>query len=629
MSSTRIQEVGRSSAGRAANVHRLTRQWRFYVTFLAGLGILAYVPQTVSTFRLYFFTVILCFVIAAVGMNVVSGYAGQITIAQAGFMGIGAYSTTLLMSMLGWTYLLALPIAAIGTALLGSLVAIPALRIKGHYLALATLAIQIIIFTIMRNWVSVTGGPNGLRVPQPTILGSSFTDTTKYWFVGLIALISIVIVRNLARSAFGRALVTMREEQLLATVMGVNITRYKLLAFGTSALYAGVAGGLFAGTVMFLDPAAFGIEVSISFLVMLIFGGLGTVVGPAIGAIVVVGAPDFFRSFEEHWPLYYYITLLVFLLFLPFGIVGGLQRLAKRISPRPLFRSAYEWGVVHFESNSVPKEESTVPQPVDFDADPMLVVRDVSLAFGGLQALKNVDFQVAKGEIAGLIGPNGAGKTTLFNVITRVLRPDSGTVTFVGEDMLLVRPHDVIALGMARTFQNIEVCSDLSVAENVIIGMHSKLAVGPGAAALRLPGFVKTEKNASIRAREILSELGLLEYAENAVASLPLGIQRRVEIARALASEPSLLLLDEPASGLSQHEAIELMEDIRRLRSSGITVIVIEHNVRFVLGLVDRVTVLDKGGVIFAGSPMDAQDNTAVIEAYLGREDDDTEDDDA
>lgn len=615
---------------------RPARQLRFYGAFVLGLAALAYLPRTVSEFRLYFFTVILCFVIAAVGMNVVSGYAGQITITQAGLMGVGAYSTALLMRYFEMPYVLAIVIAAVGTALLGSLVAIPALRIKGHYLALATLAIQVIIYRILANWVPVTGGPNGLRVPTPLLFGERFTDTTKYWFVGIIALVAISVARNLIRSGFGRALVTMREEQLLATVMGVNATRYKLFAFGVAALYAGLAGGLFAGTVMFLDPAAFNITQSIAFLVMLIFGGLGTVVGPIIGAVIVVGAPDFFRSFEEHWALYYYITLLAFLLFLPFGIIGGLQRLGQRVRSSAVLRTSYEWGVarpddmseaaaVDIEGRATGSSPAVSP---DFTAAPMLQAKGVSLAFGGLQALKDVDFTVAKGEIAGLIGPNGAGKTTLFNVITGVLRADEGSIAFGGRDMLMVRPHEVIATGMARTFQNIEVCSQLTVAENVIIGMHSRMPAGPFPAALRLPGFVRAEKQASVDAREILASLNLLEYAERAVGSLPLGIQRKVEIARALASDPKLLLLDEPASGLSQHEAIELMQDIRRLRDSGITVIVIEHNVRFVLGLVDRVTVLDKGHVIFSGSPVDAQNSTAVIEAYLGREDD-TEDDDA
>jgi ABC-type branched-subunit amino acid transport system ATPase component/ABC-type branched-subunit amino acid transport system permease subunit len=629
VSSDLIQASGTEGAA-VASEYRFTRQLRFYGSLLLGLAILAYLPTTVSDFRLYFFTVILCFIIAAVGMNVVSGFAGQITIAQAGLMGVGAYSTALLMKYLELPYVLAIVIAATSTALLGSLVAIPALRIKGHYLALATLAIQIIIYRILANWVAVTGGPNGLRVPTPTFFGTPFTDTSKYWFVGIIALVAIAGVRNMVRSSFGRALVTMREEQLLATVMGVNATRYKLFAFGVAALYAGLAGGLFAGTVLFLDPAAFAITDSIRFLVMLIFGGLGTVVGPVIGAVLVVGAPDFFRSFEEHWALYYYITLLVFLLFLPFGITGGLQRLAKKIRPLPLFRTFYEWGVEDFKaSDAAGAGMASRRAPIVGSGEPILQVRDVNLAFGGLQALKDVDFQVVEGEIAGLIGPNGAGKTTLFNVITRVLRPDTGSIDFSGQEMLLVRPHEVIARGMSRTFQNIEVCSDLTVAENVIIGMHTRLPAGPFPAAFRFPSFVRAEKQASVHSREILADLNLLEYADVAVGSLPLGIQRKVEIARALAAEPRLLLLDEPASGLSQHEAQELMSDIRRLRDEGITVIVIEHNVRFVLGLVDRVTVLDKGVVIFSGLPAEAQNNPAVIDAYLGREDDESEDDDA
>jgi branched-chain amino acid transport system ATP-binding protein/branched-chain amino acid transport system permease protein len=605
---------------------RPARQTLFWASLALGVLALLLLPVLLTSFHLFFATLVLCYVIVAVGLNVVLGYSGQISITQAGLMGIGAYATTLLILRAGLPMAAALAVGAIFTTLIGCVVAIPALRIRGHYLALATLAFQLIVQTIIANWIDVTRGPNGLPVPSVDLFGLALDDRGTYWLVAAIALAMVVFARNVARSRFGRALIAIRDDELVAQVMGVDLTRYKTQAFGVSAFYAGLGGGLFAITVGFLDPAAFTLWESVRHLVMVILGGMGTILGPVVGAILVGGAPEFLQGFEERWPIIYYVTLIVILMFLPAGVVGGLQRAFGRVLPADLVRTRHEVGVrrVAAEPDERPAPAAATPgrdeELVAEEGEPILVVRNVSLRFGGLQALTDVSLDVREGEIAGLIGPNGAGKTTLFNVMTRVIRPDEGDILLGGHRLLEHRTHEIVGLGLSRTFQNVELCGSMSVAENVILGSHHRLGSGLLKAGLRAPGMIAEERRVSLFARGLLEQLGLAHHAETRVSELPLGLQRRIELARALAAEPKVVLLDEPASGLSQQEAAELMADIRRLRDRGITVLVIEHNVAFVMGLCSRVTVIDKGEVIYQGSAAGAQRDDRVVEAYLGRQ---------
>jgi branched-chain amino acid transport system ATP-binding protein/branched-chain amino acid transport system permease protein len=582
--------------------------------------VLLLLPVVLDSFRLFFAAVVLCYVIVAVGLNVVMGYSGQISVAHAGLMGIGAYTTTLLVIHARLPVVVSLFAGAVVTTAVGCFVAVPALRIKGHYLALATLAFQLIVETVISNWIAVTGGPNGLEMPTVDVFGLPLDDPTKYALVGLVVLATVILARNLGRSRFGRALLAVRDNDLVARVMGVDVTRHKVQAFAVSAFFTGLGGGLFAVVVGFLDPAAFTVWESVRLLVMVIFGGMATVLGPVIGAAVIGGAPEALSGFDQHWPIIYFVMLLLVLVFLPTGVVGGLQRLLARSLPDGLVRSRHEYGVRDGATlTESPADVPAGPPPVE-QSGPLLEVKGVSLRFGGLQALTNVDLSVRPGEVAGLIGPNGAGKTTLFNVMTRVLRPDEGSIRFGDVDLLGHRTHEVVALGLSRTFQNVELCSSLTVAENVILGMHHRLPPGLLRYAFRAFGVVAAERQASVEARRLLADLGLREHADTAVGELPLGLQRRVELARALAARPRAVLLDEPASGLSAEEAVELMADVRRLQRHGIAVLVIEHNVEFVMGLCERVTVLDNGEVIFQGSAAEAQRDARVIEAYLGRE---------
>jgi ABC-type branched-subunit amino acid transport system ATPase component/ABC-type branched-subunit amino acid transport system permease subunit len=591
---------------------------------LAGAAVLAaliLLPAALASFQLYFVTIILVYTIVAIGLNILMGYTGQISVANGAFMGLGAYTTALLMSLLGLNVLPALVGAMVLTAALGFLVGIPALRIRGHYLALATLAFQLIVETVIMNWTSLTGGPNGQKVPDATLGPWTLKDLPLYYFVLLVALLAFLFARNLLRSRFGRALIGIRDHEVAATVMGVDVTWHKTFAFALSSAYAGLAGGLFAITVAFLDPLAFTVWESVKHLIMVILGGLGTLVGPVIGATLIAAAPELLRGFREHSLLIYYALLLMLLLFMPGGVASGLERLLRAIVTRR--HASIATAPEPLGTGSAPGAKavlSALAPVARSDGKPLLEVSGVGVTFGGLAALSNVSFTVSPGEIKGLIGPNGAGKTSMFNVLTRVYQPTSGSVVFNGQELLQVKAHEIVKLGLSRTFQNVEMFGSMTVLENVLVGMHHSLQASLLSSGLALGSQQREEREAVEKATAILKFLDLEGLKDAMANQLPLGTQRRVELARALAAGPTLLLLDEPASGLTHSEADRLMADVRAIRDSGITVLLIEHDMRFVMGLCDSITVLDRGEVICIGTPDEARANPRVIEAYLGKE---------
>ncbi|MFJ1540078.1 ATP-binding cassette domain-containing protein [Micromonospora chalcea] len=612
--------TGPAPAPQTAGDGRLPRAARAAAWLLVGVVLLA-LPLLLPPFRTYLATVVLVYVIAVVGLNVVMGFSGQISISHAAFMGVGAYTTAVLMGRWELPFPLAALAGVLLATLLGYVVGLPALRIAGHYLALATLAFQLIVQSVIFNWDSVTNGPRGIAVPPAVVGVFPLADRNLYYLVLVAALLSLLFVRNVVRSRVGRAWRAIRDKEIAASVFGVDVARYKTLAFGVSAAYAGLAGAMFAITVGFLDPAAFNLWESVKQLTMVLFGGLGTLVGPPLGATLLVLAPEFLTPFREHSLLVFYVVLLLVLIFLRGGLASGVSRTAawvrRRRSGAPPPDAVTAGAVTAARDRPAPPAE----RPAETGGavgEPMLTADGVTVRFGGLIALDGVDLRVRDGEIKGLIGPNGAGKTTLFNVLTRVYPVHEGAVTFAGRDMLRLRPHQVVGAGLARTFQNVEMFRSMTALENVLVGRHHRDACGLWRTGLRLPSARAEERRARDAARAALATLGLERYADTPAESLPLGVQRRLEIARAMVAEPRLLMLDEPASGLTAAEAAALMDDVRRIRAAGVTVLLIEHNMRFVMGLSDSVTVLDHGRVIFDGSPQRAQSDPAVVAAYLG-----------
>ncbi|NDH54507.1 MAG: ATP-binding cassette domain-containing protein, partial [Betaproteobacteria bacterium] len=508
--------------------------------------------------------------------------------------------------------------AVILVTAIGFLVGIPALRVQGHYLALATFAFQMIAETVIANWTGLTNGPNGVKVPTAMLGPWTLKDLPLYYFVLAFAITTFVFAWNLLRSRLGRALISIRDHETAAQTMGVNLTWYKMLAFGISSAYAALAGGLFAITVSFLDPLAFTFWESIKYLIMVILGGIGTIGGPIIGAVVIAASPELLRGFREYSLLIYYALLILLLLFIPGGLLAGGIRLLRLLAPRRIDASQATSEAAPAAVTAVKRLPEGFGRPVAVKT--LLEVSGISVQFGGLAALEGASFSVETGQIKGLIGPNGAGKTTMFNILTRVYQPNAGSLLLNGEDLLKVSAHNIVALGISRTFQNVEMFGTMTVLENVLVGMHHRLHSGLVASGFGLPAQRREEREAVQRAYEILEFLNLDGVATAMATQLPLGVQRSVALARALAANPALLLLDEPASGLSHAEAGQLMANVRAIRDAGITVLLIEHDMRFVMGLCESITVLDRGEVICTGTPAEVSSNPRVVEAYLGKE---------
>ena len=477
---------------------RLGNKSGLWAGALALLVALILLPFELAPFQLYLLTLILVYTIVAVGLNILMGYAGLISIAHAAFMGVGGYTTALLMSLAHWHVLPSLLGAVVLVTAIGFLVGIPALRVQGHYLALATFAFQMIAETVIANWTGLTNGPNGVKVPTAMLGPWTLKELPLYYFVLVFAIATFVFAWNLLRSRLGRALISIRDHETAAQTMGVNLTWYKMLAFGISSAYAALAGGLFAITVSFLDPLAFTFWESIKYLIMVILGGIGTIVGPIIGAVVIAASPELLRGFREYSLLIYYALLILLLLFIPGGLLGGGIRMLRLLAPRRIDASQATSEAAPAAVTPVKRLLQGLGRPVAVKT--LLEVSRIGVQFGGLAALEGASFSVETGQIKGLIGPNGAGKTTMFNILTRVYQPNAGSLLFNGEDLLKVSAHNIVSLGISRTFQNVEMFGTMTVLENVLVGMHHRLHSGLVASGLALPAQRREEREAVQRA---------------------------------------------------------------------------------------------------------------------------------
>ena len=587
---------------------------------------------TANTYYLYLAMTIGIFVVVCAGLNVLAGLAGQISLGHAGLYAIGAYTAALGATRLGLGVWTALPLAVAVTAAVGAGVALAALRLSGPYLAMVTIAFGIIVEGGLVEWVALTGGPGGIfDIPKPRLLGAPLPLARYYWLVAAAAALALLLTRALARSAWGRALVAVKTSELAAESLGLSAYRVRTTAFTLSAAFAGAGGALFAFLNGYLSPDSFTLQTSILFLLIVLFGGLGTIAGPLVGATALVLLPELIRGFVEYRLILYGSLLLLSVYFLPRGVVGAFDRTRRHVGPaaasggpegrpgpRPGRGAAA--GAAATEGSPGPRP-GRGPGPPPAAAAPaahpsvVLELRKVTKSFGGVRALDGVSLSVRAGTIHSLIGPNGAGKTTVVNLVSGFDRADAGTIELLGE---AVRGRSAVAIarrGLARTFQTPQLFDELSVLDNVLVG-----AAGPrlGWLAAALAGAGGDPPAVGARAIEALEAVGLASFSETPAADLPFGHRRRLEIARALAARARVLLLDEPAAGLAPAEVEALDALLSRLRAGGLTVVLIEHHVELVMAISDRVTVLDEGRVIADGAPSTVQSDPAVLAAYLG-----------
>lgn len=575
---------------------------------LAAIAAIAVAPAILPPFGVTLMNFIGVGAIVALGLVLMTGFGGLTSFGQAAFVGVGAYASAWLTTAAGLSPWLGLLLALAATATLAAFLGAITLRLGGHFLPLSTIAWGLAIYFLFAD-IPGLGQHDGIKdVPPITLAGVSFAPNGRIYYIIWLALgLAMALVANLLDSREGRAIRSLRGGAVMLASLGISLLRVRLYIFVFAAMLAGVSGWLYAHMTRFVSPSPFEIRPSIEFLLMALVGGARSIYGAVVGAALVILAKN---VIEDQLPRLTnnagQLEIVVFSVFLVLILQharGGLASFVVRLMPQKPPK-------IVVAAEGLPRRE---PRPRGL---PLLSLKAVYKSFGGLAAVKSVSFEMKTGEILGLIGPNGAGKSTTFNLITGALRCDSGEIRFLGEDITRMAQSDIAKRGVGRTFQHVRLRPHMTVLDNVLIGAYARTRAGFLSCALH------TERDEEARAtKEAMNELarvGLSDKADQKADNLSLGSQRVLEIARALATNPILLVLDEPAAGLRFMEKEALADLLRQLRAQGMSILLVEHDMDFVMKLVDRLVVMDFGALLMEGAPEDVRRSPAVQEAYLG-----------
>lgn len=572
---------------------------------LYHLGLAAFLAATVAAvfladgYQIYIIVLVGLTAMVGVGLNILLGLTGQISLGHVGFYAIGAYVSSILTATLGWSFWIAFPLAGLVAGAAGFLLSIPALRVRGPYLAMVTIAFGFVVEQGAAEWKGLTGGWNGMmNIPLPEAFGYVFVERDIGLMVVALAAIAVFLFARLAASPWGMAMRAVRDSEVAGQSLGLNPIFIRVMAFTLSAVLAGLAGSIFAAISNFISPESFPFFQSIVFLLVVIIGGVETVLGPVIGAIIVVLLPEFLSFLAEYRLLFVGVLLLVILLVTPDGIVGTIGRWLARSDERKVRAGTQDISAFLAARGS----------------GEALTIEDLRISFGGVHAVAGVSLTARAGEVTSIIGPNGAGKTTLLNLMGGFYKPDAGAVKLGARDLAGHPSHALARAGIGRTYQTTQLFSRMSVLDNLLIA-QKRGRLGSVFSALFRPLRDHPKRE---MAESLLAFVGYDGLLHQPAGALPHVDKRLVEIARALATQPSVLLLDEPAAGLGRGDTERVAELLRRIAEAGIAVVLVEHDMKLVMGVSDRVVVLDAGVRISEGTPAEVRNDPAVRKAYLG-----------
>jgi branched-chain amino acid transport system permease protein len=589
----------------------MTQKQRSFLKQYAAIALFAVVYMAIgfsvqNSYYQLIMVLVLVWGTMGLGWNMLSGYSGLISFGHAGFFGLGAYTVTIAFVKFGITPWLGIPMGVVVGMIAGVFIGIPTFRLKGHYFALAMLAYPLAVLYVF-EWLGYQEVSLPMMRENPAAY-MQFADQRSYMLVALgLMIICMVISLHVERSRFGRSLLAIKQNQPAAEAAGINALRWKMLAIMVSGGMAGAAGGVYAIVLLVVTPqTVFGALISAQALIVTLFGGVGVFWGPVIGAAILIPlAETLHAELGNILPgiqgVVYGVAIIVIILVAPDGIYWKVRDrvMARRVaSAAPSLDTTIAAAPVSIVP-AAPRTERT------FSGKPIMELKGVSRSFGGLKAVNDVTLSIPEGSIYGVIGPNGAGKTTLFNVVNGFIAADAGSIRFGGQELIGLKPYEVCARGLGRTFQVVRSFPRMTVLENVTIGAF----VGS-----------KTDDEAERLAMEALARVGMADAQAHMLAGgLTTKQLRLMELARALAPRPKLLLLDETLAGLGQSELDDILPAIQQVNREGVTIVIIEHTMHAMVKLADHFSVLDHGKLIASGAPSAVTNDPAVIEAYLGK----------